>query len=601
MSKELIQQVANPDIIDSEFGNLHRFDFDSITGLCPTPVYVLRDYQTSITNSDYTPSPAVVKEHSPAFIKGGLEKVVAGWQTATVEQLQTIADKVKKYLSQLTLADILNNYHEFETGYNYVCLPFKLLTVEFLMKERDGLAEKWSNLLDAEISQFPEELIEDLNQIGLPIFNWFESVLESNDSFEQARATYLIFLIENPLIRIPENVSKAAKLIYEKQEELDKPIILEQTDKTKTLRNLSYFLVETGFAACFTKPNAWAYARHTCQAIMELLKDDYIGPRLGRDLVALASHQSVLFPPQMFFIFENLIQIYLSKSDFRDQFINRYTDFDDFESPTTNDAIVDYYYQELVREILIDYYESGNYLSEDEQLSLSYSISGVNRTYEKPKAYEAVEGPGTMCVLFCGPLGYATLKRERAQEMLGCDLDLITVDMQPASVLETLDNGGRGMFVLNELLDLSPSSALTGNAMVSKKGKEAKSSRHIKAQLPEDQDKVKLAQERKVHWEDNRGSLLYLAGQDLLDHLTWLFSQLETGAVLYLSKGISSSLMVDLVVKKTNSGGLKIVDALPGMSALRFSSPHYNRPVRPFPEISIIETILNNMEESTIG
>lgn len=98
---------------------------------------------------------------------------------------------------------------------------------------------------------------------------------------------------------------------------------------------------------------------------------------------------------------------------------------------------------------------------------------------------------------------------------------------------------------------------------------------HVVANLPDETEKINESLLKDLPITaitDKRGSLLYLQGKELLTHLEQLFSLAQPRTVIYLSKGISRWLYVDLVLRKKENNSLEIVDCIPGLRTRRFPS-----------------------------
>ena len=104
---------------------------------------------------------------------------------------------------------------------------------------------------------------------------------------------------------------------------------------------------------------------------------------------------------------------------------------------------------------------------------------------------------------------------------------------------------------------------------------------HIQADLPTDFDQVRMYIE-KTGVEvavicDERGSLLYLEGLELLNHLTNLVKLMPAHSYLVLSKGISRWMIVDLVLRKDEQHRLLVESCCPGLDSFSFRRPRIDR------------------------
>jgi hypothetical protein len=313
---------------------------------------------------------------------------------------------------------------------------------------------------------------------------------------------------------------------------------------------LAYFLNEVGFSAGVVWPNAWTYSKHSNQAIMKLLLDQDIGKYLARDLVAFARKEKVFFPPQILLTFEQLIA---------DQGLRH--------------RIQDNNYYSILREVLHKYYSQGKFLADDPKYQdLSHSVTGRNRVYEAVRTISSnIEKPGTALFLFSGnPDAYAGGKTSALSHRAGVGLYPVTVDKRSLTGLRSYADGGEALVLGSEVLPASPVEAtrsLGGGNMRYE---------HYVADLPQDRDAITVDLNEVVYWDDARGGWLYLGLEKLLEHATWIFESMAPGSVLYISKGISRWVMIDLALKKKEDGSLKIIYALPGLNAMHYLAPRYD-------------------------
>lgn len=498
-------------------------------------------------------APAEVHKFIP--FRQRLRESFTGWdrQEVTAVDLDKIAQQARDVFTSTTFSDVMQEFDQLrfvdgriDSGFPYYfdpepgCQEFMVKAFESFKIEA-GQYIREHDLQNETITDFyhrvnnrgyekspPFEsklcgLLSDM-KFGYELHSWLKEALSSSDPKLQARAIYLAYAIENPFLFIPDKIQHYVSERYETLvEKLPEQVIGDEQARKTVLDRVGYFLVEERHSALSKKINAWGYCQETARAYFNLLKDPQIGASLFLDTIHFAQRQSVVFPPQFFYIFERIREMYP-------------------QSQTYEEALTIFYSDHP--QGLAEFFKEG----------LNYSVIGLNRIEENLTFYNKLPIEGAYVALFSGPTIVAQMEAKKA----GCSV-CITTDQVDEQHLQSMKEGGVGLFVENELFY----GQKRENILVLQTPVVNIQHQHIVARLPTESAKLEVVLPAKVKaFTDKRGSLLYLQGDALLQHLYWLFTSAQKypNVVIYLSKGISRWMYNDLILQVHKDGSMEMVD-----------------------------------------
>jgi len=456
-----------------------------------------------------------------------LPDALKGWnkEDAQASELDLICQKVRNVYAQMTWGNLIQDYDrlnehssglEIEKNIYYQSRKtdfIKAVNKYHLQKSRisdfkDGKVIKNSDDRNFLSNRFRAEAL------GKDLYQWMIDALKTKDNSLIAQAIYIIFNTENPFLYISPKVTTFIKRTMDRFRD-NLPELTE-----KGFGKMEHFIQELNFATHADFLNDWGYCQEAGETYFGLLEDKEVGNLLFRDTVLLANDErATLFPAQIFNFFEQIIRLY-PKTESYDQAIKQF-------------------YKEYP--IGIHQYFNGK---------TNIIITGAQRSLEHLNLSEEGIWPGKILLaLFSGP-PEVSLQEAFYTACHKC----ITVDREGEEVLKSIENGGQASFVRNELLPGQKRANrhfFIGNF----KKEENLTHTHIKGDLPKDKKNIERILGKAISKlsviTDKRGSLLYLKGNELLEHLRWLFkiANKNPEVLVYLSRGISTNMLIDLVIQ----------------------------------------------------
>lgn len=327
---------------------------------------------------------------------------------------------------------------------------------------------------------------------------------------------------------------------------------LSDDTKDSTINNYSTFLNETRFTVNYPGINAWGYTQSLCKEILSLidspepnknkeLKD--IREKFKRDLM-LFCQDKFCFPPQAFYIFFKLGELYPNKESLIDRLKQFYKDNE---------------------KGLFEYFNG----------RLNFIVSGINRIYEKNYHNYMIEEGGIYLSFFSGP---PSIAKQEAQ-LSGCS-ECITVDAEDELTLRSVHNEGSALIVTNEILPWQQ-----GEQILSRDPESNINHTHVQTSLPDGFDKVTsyLGGKKVSLIVDKRGSSLYLRDEEILEYLEKLmkFSNGHPGVIVDYDTGVPNGLYSNLVLRKRANGGYDILDFFEGLGTSETDRSYISDQVRP--------------------
>lgn len=506
----------------------------------------------------------MVIERSTPIIKDNpfnqrLDEAIKGWETASVDILDRIGQKVGQLYKSITCQEIIDDYDSFDSHQPYQSVIWRTHSIERLVKlfaDFDSLNSPIVDVIRKLSGDFTKcrdrrtslEIESNLNlllglHLGGHLHHWIEQNLELNTNPElHGRIIYLATGIDNPFIFINDEVKNEAESAYEEVIKVESR--LNPLQKETTISRYTTFLNETRYGANCQELNAWGYADQTCKEILSVidnpsLADKYhqlspLRQRLISDLMLFCENQKC-YPPQVFFIFDRIKNLYPKERDHM--------------------KVLSNFYQEH-SEGLFEYFGG----------RLNFVVSGINRIYERADVISKLnkDRGGVYLSLFSGPPSIS----KREAKLAGCK-ECITVDVLSDDELKSVKTGGKALLIKNELL---PGQMLPGqnpDQVLAADPKTRIKHNHIQAWLPDEHSQVEESVKGKniSVITDKRGSGLYLQGQRKLDYLVWLFrfGQNHPGVIINYDTGVPNWLYVNFVLKRNIDGGFNIEDYLSGL------------------------------------
>jgi hypothetical protein len=478
-------------------------------------------------------SPEEFKIKSAAELDQMAEKIKEMYQNLTWQDAITYFPMLNSFLGyeydDINISKTQTNQALLQTTLTSTNIP-NIFNQSIYQSLKTELEQKSENQKEPIVPDSPQPIPDkykslsqafDLLELGRPFHIWLEESLKSPDIETQAKTIYLVFKTENPFLFLHPEIINQTRKIFANNPEID-------ADQN-TFEKMTFFLTEVGYSAEENGANAWGYTKKTCQDILKTLSDPNIGARFLKDLSLLAKRQSVLFPPQLFFILENI-----KKSQ---------------NETNTIKALEKFYQTEGIDLGIANHPILGK---------MSYIVSGYNRAYERQ--FEKQKEPnGTFLAVFSGPPDVSALEAKRGEYS-----EVICVDAASPNDLESLPYG-RAVFIQNELLTNQSPDHIFANHLEPEEKPE--NTVFIQAHLPDMwqiiRDKIQKITGR-LRVSDKRGSLLYLQEDDLITHITNLLTLGKERTIFDLSKGISKWMYTDLVLEKQANGSLTIKEALIG-------------------------------------
>ncbi|KKP68272.1 MAG: hypothetical protein UR68_C0009G0010 [Candidatus Roizmanbacteria bacterium GW2011_GWA2_35_19] len=458
-----------------------------------------------------------------------LSDALKGWdkERATALELDLVCHKVRDVYAQMTWGDLIIDYDRLSS--NTSSLELKE-NYHYIVRKKNSIQtiHKY-HLENSQISDFKDGIaVENPDDryflyriviektLGKDLYEWLEKALKTKDHSLVAQAVYIIFNTENPFLYISPKVTSFIKKMEDKFKIM--PEFPELTEKG--FGKIEHFIQELNFATHADFLNDWGYCQEVGETYFGLLRDNEIGSLLFKDTILLANNeQSTLFPAQIFNFFEQIIRMYPNTKNY--------------------DQAIKQFYKEHPEGI--HQYFNGK---------TNIIITGAQRSLEHLSLSEEGIEPGKILLaLFSGP-PEISLQEASYTACRKC----ITVDREGEEVLKSIENGGQASFVRNELL---PNQKRDNKHFFRGNFKQGISliHTHIKGDLPKDKKNIEKIFGKDISKlsviTDKRGSLLYLKGNKLLEHLRWIFeiANKNPDVLVYLSRGISTNMLIDLIIQ----------------------------------------------------
>lgn len=486
-----------------------------------------------------------------------------------VHQLNDLAKKVKQCIEKRTIRDILPyffvyldviNSHSDRLVHSNAQESLQEIERLFKGKEDESIVGMYKNLVSQRKNSLTKDEIRQLEIIGQDIYLadplrwWLELFLSTEtDKESQAKAIYLMYIIENPMIEVPRNAQKKVKRLYESQKENKDKDEFEVPEETQDafLEKLGYSYTEITYSAYERSLNAWGYASTMCEVALKFIEENQ---RFLRDYLRFNAESNIgMFPPQLAWICEQILHMYpeiISKLE------EQYTleSLDKLDEHKGQIHVQNIHDKEILTRCIQQFYaDHPEGIFSYFKGKLNYSLVGINRAGENPKLLDTLPSGKTIVSVFSGPPDAALIEANETKN--AC----VTVDQ---FALEELHE--QAFRIGQELL---PQQTLRSLLITNGQPVVNIPHHHITAKLPDDWERVRKELEGNdiSLIEDKRGSLLYEKDERLLAHIHNMLLLAKSGTKIFLSKGISRWMLNDVVVEVLKNGSLRILDCISGM------------------------------------